>query len=177
MKKFILFTFCLIEQFSFGQQINKTSFISKTKFEFTTQSLLFFKPTGFMIRAKKEIFKTNHFEAHAGIGLRTFNLKFKKDATSLGDEQLYRSSGFSILTDFQYYPFKSKGFFIGIEPFIGVSRLKTKSSFKKTGLNVDVKHEFSTSFFDYGTNHSFGYSLNKWSLSANIMLSHRGLYV
>lgn len=177
MKTIISILFIVIYQASsIAQTALPKPFFSDVKFEITSQSLLVTIPSGVLIRGKKQFFNSKHFEGYAGVGFQYYGLTFNQDEMAVGDQQSYHISSALVLADILYYPFNSKGFFVGIEPFVGLSMSNSKSSFKLPQLGINKTHEHTFLYFNYGTNHSIGYTYKKWSFSACLMLSHRGLY-
>ena len=85
-----------------------------------------------------------------------------------------RYNGAYFVFEFSYSPFKKKRFFIGIEPFIEVTRFHSKTMVNIPELNIVNSYSTHYTYFDYGTSQFIGWQFNKFSLSANLFLSYKG---
>lgn len=138
---------------------------------------LFPYPIGAAIKGKKMFFETPHLEGYYGIGLQQTYITTKIDKTALPFMDMsLTNSGAYVLAEFDYFPFKSKHFFIELEPFMGITQFKTKSSIDLPGYQIVGDYTASYTFFNYGMTHGIGWQFDQLAVKADVIASYKGFF-
>ena len=149
---FVVVCFCLSGQ---AQQENK-SFWKGIKLEFSVNPIL-----GFGLKGKKSFIERPHIDGYTGLALYFSPLPIGYD-------------GAYWMTEFDFFPGKKKHFFIRLEPFIGLTRLHTRSKVDLPDLDIVGSYSENYAYFDYGTIQSLGWKFNRLSVAVDYMISFKG---
>jgi len=158
-----------------GQTRNNQNFWTQTQVELSGTYDILNRSIGFMMKGKKEVFNSKHFEGYAGFA---FQYSYQNETEKFLEQGLngFNSDiGFHIVFDVEYYPFKHKKFFIGLEPFIGVTTLKSKGKLKIPEYNVSESYTNNYTYLNYGLTPKFGYAIGRFRPNIFIMIPLKGL--
>lgn len=146
--------FCINGQ---GQE-EKKSFWEGTKLEFSVNPIF-----GLGLKGKKFFMERPHIDGYTGFAGYFSPLPF------------FGYDGAYWMMEFDFFPSKKKHFFIRLEPFIGLTRFRTRS--KVDLLDLDIVGSYSTSYayFHCGTIQSLGWKFNRFSVALDYMVSFKGL--
>jgi len=159
---------------AFGQNENTKSFWSNSKIELSGTYELFGEGLGFIVKGKKESFSKKHFEGFLGLAFQ-FSHQSETDKYLNGVKGYNNDFGMYAIYDLVYYPFKTKKIFIAIEPFIGVTNLKSKGTLEISNYDIYEKYSNSYTYYNSGTTQKIGYNFGQVSGDVFVMISSKGL--
>ncbi len=158
-----------------GQSRNNQKSWAITHVELSGTYDIFNRSVGFMTKGKKEVFSSNHFNGFAGLA---FQYSYQNETDKFLEQGLngFNSDiGFYTVFDVEYYPFKHKKFFIGLEPFLGVTTLKSKGKLKIPEYDVSETYANNYTYINYGVTPKFGYNIGRFRSNIFIMIPLKGL--
>ncbi|MCF6348104.1 MAG: hypothetical protein L3J20_07375 [Flavobacteriaceae bacterium] len=158
---------------SIGQEKNNSSFLNNTIIEVAITYELF-GGIGTIVKGKKKILNSKHFEGYLGLSLQ-FSHQSETNKFSDGVKGYNQDLGVYVVSDWIYYPFKSKKIFIGLEPFHGITNLRSKGTLKIQRYDISENYSNSYTYFNYGTTQKIGYNFGRVSTSLFAMISSKGL--
>ncbi|WP_062055507.1 hypothetical protein [Aquimarina longa] len=85
-----------------------------------------------------------------------------------------RDIGLYAIVDIIYYPLNKKKLYLSLEPFIGVTHLKSKGTLKIPKHSISEKYKNNYAYFNYGLTQSLGYKINTINISGFAWLSLKG---
>lgn len=173
MKKLTYFLFSLhISVFGQSDSLKKCMVLNRVELVGTHQ--LFGGGIGFVAKGKTSIKNTKHFELYTGIA---YQQSHQSEANNLLRQitGYNKDVGLYLITDFIFYPLKSKSLFTGIEPFLGITLLETKGSLSLPELNIQEDYFMKYTYVNYGITQTLGYQFGRISTSLTTMLSLKGI--
>lgn len=175
LKKIILGLILLFIQINTnGQEQDSTNIGKDRRLEILSSYQLFGGGFGFIVKGKREILHSKHFEAYAGLAYQT-SYQFETDVLLNGVTGYQRDLGIYLVTDLMYYPFKTKKVFTGLEPYVGLTVLKSKGTLVIPEYGIDEVYTNRYAYLNYGTTQTLGYNFGRVSVSLFTMLSLKGL--
>ena len=157
-----------------AQEQDSTNIRKNRRLEILSSYQLFGGGFGFIIKGKKEILHSKHFEGYTGLAYQK-SYKIETDVLLNGVTGYQRDLGIYLVTDLMYYPFKTKKVFTGLEPFVGLTVLKTKGTLVIPEYDIDEVYTNNYAYLNYGTTQTLGYDFGRVSTSLFAMLSLKGL--
>jgi len=176
-KNFIL-TFFFIISFHFwsvSQSERPKSKDSNIRLEFLGTYSHSYKGKGFLFKAKKETLNTKRINIYSGFALQFSSQNESNLVLSRGVDGGNSNMGLYAICNLDYHPFKNRRFFLGLEPFMGVTYLRTMGSL--TIPKHQVYESFSNDYvyFNYGITPSAGYNFGRVRVAAFSMASFKGV--
>lgn len=156
-----------------GQEKNNSILFEKMKVETAYMMDPFYDGNGALFKVKREVMNKKHFESYTGISAQF--MQNNEDKFSGNVDGYTRDWGLYLVSDWQYYPLKAKNVFIGLEPFIGVSTMKSQGSLSIPEYQISEKYSNSYSYFNYGATFSVGYNFGRVSTNIFAMASLKGM--
>ncbi|GGX12162.1 hypothetical protein [Aquimarina muelleri] len=176
MKKniIILSILFLIQIESYGQDQNSKHFWTNSRIELLGSYELFGGGIGFIAKGKKEIFNLKHFEGFAGLA---FQYSYQSETNKLltGIKGHNSDVGMYTVFDIILYPFKTKKVFTGLEPYLGLTTLKSDGVLEIPKHNIYEDYSNSYTYLNYGITQTIGYSFKRINTSLFAMLSLKGI--
>jgi hypothetical protein len=123
------------------------------------------KNYGFIFKGKKNFLDTKHFNLLYGVAYQYSYISEKDNSFTNYVDGYTRDIGLYSVVEVVYFPFKRKKLHLALEPFIGVTHLKSKGTLKIVQHSIFEKYKNSYTYFNYGITQSIGYKFNKLSLS------------
>lgn len=176
MKNIILLfsTFCMIQMSSFGQeQKSKKWWPTLDRVELLATYQLFGGGIGFIAKGKTQILNTKHFELYHGIAYQQSH-QFQTDKLLTGIKGYNSDVGTYLIFDMMLYPFKNKFFFTSLEPYMGLTILKSKGTLDIPRHNIHESYSKRYSYLNYGITQTLGYNFGRISTSLFTMVSLKG---
>ncbi len=175
MKNALIIIFVLLSNslVSWGQESANSIFQKKVKLEAAFVIDPFYDGNGALLKVKKEVASKKHFEGYAGLSAQF--LRNSEDKFSSSVDGYTRDLGLNIVTDWLYYPMKSKNVFVGLEPFMGLSTMKSDGTLSIPEYQVSESYSNKYSYFNYGATLSIGYDFGRMSTNIFTMASLKGL--
>lgn len=175
MKKniIILSILILIQIKSYGQDQDSKKFWTNSRIELLGTYELFGSGIGFIAKGEKEIFNLKHFEGFTGLAFQ-YNYQSETNKLLTGIKGYTSDVGIYTVFDILLYPFKTKKVFTGLEPYIGLTTLKSDGVLEISKHNIYEDYSNSYTYLNYGITQTIGYSFKRVSTSLFTMLSLKG---
>lgn len=176
MKNIILLfsTFYMIQTSSFAQEKkSKKWWPTLDCVELLGTYELFGNGYGFVAKGKSQILDTNHFELYHGIAYQQSH-QFIKDKLLTGIKGYNSDVGVYFVFDMMLYPFKTKNIFTSLEPYAGLTILKSKGTLDIPKYHIHESYSNRYTYLNYGITQTFGYNFGKISTSLFAMVSLKG---
>ncbi|MEN7551896.1 hypothetical protein AAG747_28525 [Rapidithrix thailandica] len=157
-------------------QTGKATFWSDSKVDFSIIFDPFNKPVhggGLLVKWKKRWFKTKHFEGYTGLAVQYYYDEETDKLSTWVKGYNHDLSGY-LVSEWIYYPFRACGVFLGIEPFAGITNLRSDGRLRFDRFNLYEEFTNTYTFFNYGVSQSVGYQLNNVHLSIFALASLKG---
>jgi len=174
MHKLIIFTILIFSHISVFGQSNSDSFWSNSRVALLGSYEPFAGGIGFIVKGKKEFFNSKHFDGLVGLAFQ-FSRQSETDKFLVGIDGYNHDIGIYIVSDIIYYPFSSKKIFTGLEPFIGLTNLKTEGELIIPNYDIVEQYSNSYTYVNYGITPTIGYDFGKIDVGAFAMISAKGL--
>ncbi|WP_438422991.1 hypothetical protein [Aquimarina macrocephali] len=162
-----------------GQKENIESNQKRWKLELLyTQDILntsYGKNYGYIFKGKLMCLDSKHFTLSYGAAHQNSYINETDNSFTDYVDGHTRDIGLYSIFDITYYPFNKKKLFLSLEPFIGVTHLKSKGTLKIPQYSVYEKYKNEYVYFNYGFSQSLGYNINKFSVSAFAWASLKGI--
>lgn len=158
----ILLTLALLPILSFGQVRIEDPMEIKLEAGFAIDP--FYGGKGLIIKGKRQILNSRKFDGYFGLAAqltRDTETKFSDNV-----EGYNQDLGFYMVSDWLFYPLRSKTFFLGLEPFLGITNLKSKGTFDLEDFDISESYSNNYTYLNYGATLSIGYDFGR--LSTNI---------
>lgn len=161
-----------------AQNKNKESEQKRWKLELLyTQDILntsYGKNYGYIFKGKLTCLDSKHFTLSYGAAHQNSYIAETDNLFTDYVDGYTRDIGLYSIFDVTYYPFNKKKLYLSLEPFIGVTHLKSKGTLKIPQYSVYEKYKNDYVYFNYGFSQSLGYNINKFSVSAFAWVSLKG---
>lgn len=128
---------------------------------------------GLIFKGKRQILDAENFDAYFGLAAqftRDGEKKFTNDV-----DGFTRDLGLYVVSEVLLYPLRSKNLFLGLEPFAGVTNLKSEGTLEIEDYNVSETFSKNYTYLNYGATLSLGYNFGKIQTSIFAMPSLRAL--
>lgn len=158
---------------AFGQDEKANPFFANSRVELLGTYEPFGGGLGTIAKGKKQILNSKHFEGFLGLAFQ-FSHQSETDKYLTGVDGYNNDIGIYIVSDLVYYPLKTKNIFIGLEPFIGLTNLKSKGGLEISQYDIYEKYSNSYTYINYGITPTIGYNFGKLSVSFFSMISLKG---
>jgi hypothetical protein len=171
---FVIFIILLLNSaLCLGQERNNSILFEKMQVEAAYIMDPFYKGNGALFKVKREVMNKKHLESYTGLSAQF--MQNNEDKFSANVDGYTRDLGLYLVSDWRYYPLKAKNVFIGLEPFMGVSTMKSQGSLSIPEHQVSEKYSNSYSYFNYGATFSVGYNFGRVSTNIFAMASLKGM--
>lgn len=128
---------------------------------------------GLIIKGKRQILNTRKFDGYSGLAAqftRDLETKFSDNVDGYTQDL-----GLYIVSDWLFYPLRSKTLFLGLEPFVGVTNLKSKGTLNLEDFDISDAYSNSYTYFNYGATLSIGYDFGRFSTNVFATSSLKGI--
>lgn len=132
------------------------------------------KSTGFIAKGNKEFLNTNYFEGHAGFAFQFCHQNEKDMLINSGIEGFTNDIGFYTIFNFKYYPFKRKTLLFGVEPFVGITNLRSRGTLELPKYDISESYFNSYTYINYGLIPKVGYDFGRICTDLFLMISLKG---
>lgn len=178
MYKNVIIIFLLIvalKPAAYSQDNNTQDLWKNTRIGLSGTYDIFNKSAGFIAKGEKEIIRLNHFETYTGLAFQFSRQKEKGLYMETGIEGGSNDIGFYGIFKLNYYPFKRKTLFIGLEPFLGITNFKSKGTLELPEYDIIESYSNSYTYFNYGLTPEIGYNFKRIETSIFTMISLKGV--
>jgi hypothetical protein len=159
---------------SFAQNSNDQGFWSNTRVGLSGTYDMSYKSAGFIAKGEKAVFNIDHFNGYAGVAFRFGRLNETDLLMDSGIEGGSSDMGLFATFSLDYYPFKRKRLYFGLESFVGLTNLKASGTLELPAYDISERYSNSYTYINYGLTPSIGYSFGKISTSLFALVSLKG---
>ncbi len=131
---------------------------------------------GFMAKGKKELFNTRKFRGFAGFALQYSYQNETDKALNQGLIGYNNDFGIYAVFDLEHAYFKSKKFFTGLEPFIGVTVLNSNGTLNLPDYEISEQYTNTYTYLNYGVTSKIGYKFGGFQPNIFFVVPLKGLF-
>lgn len=120
---------------------------------------------GFVFKVKRPAFQKKHFDLYYGVCYQNSYIDETDNLFTKGIDGYTKDNGLYVVYELRYQPFQKKKFYVSLEPFIGLTHLKSKGTLRIPEHDVYQKYKNNYTYFNYGLSQSIGININDFSIS------------
>lgn len=179
MKKFIVIALTALFSYGVSAQTDSTRKSHPFKLDFLLSSdfinTSYGSHFGSIVKAKWAIHSGQHLEWFMGIASRHSYLQESSNRFTEYVDGFTLDGGAYFVSELLLYPFRKKHFFIGVEPYAGVTHTFSKGTWKTDFDNQERTFKHHYTYFDYGVSQSVGVRIRQFSIKCEAWLSLKGV--
>lgn len=181
MKNYILIVLLFIGFITYSQEQtkNKTPQKNQWKIELLyTYDILntaYGKNQGYIFKGKIKFLDSKHFNLLYGAAFQNSYISETDNLFTNYVDGYTRDIGLYSIFEAVYFPFKKKKLYLALEPFIGITHLKSKGTLKIPQYSIFEEYKNNYAYFNYGITQSIGYKFNQFSINGFTWFSLKGV--
>ena len=176
---FLILLLISFSTYSQEQTKNKEAQQKQWKIEFLYThdflNTIYGKNQGYIFKGKIKFLETKHFNLLYGAAYQNSYISETDNAFINYVDGYTRDIGVYSVFEVVYFPFKRKKLNLTLEPFMGVTHLRSKGSLKTPQFPILEEYKNNYIYFNYGFTQSIGYEFNRFSISGFTWLSLKGI--
>lgn len=129
---------------------------------------------GFIAKGKFNFFNSKHLNLYCGMAHQYSYISESDNLFSDKVDGYTKDIGLYTVLDIVFYPFKKKTLYLSLEPFVGLTHLRSKGTLKMPHYGIVETYKNDYVYFNYGFTQGIGYTLGQFTIQASVWLSLKG---